>query len=362
MNTPVRIDLPDGRGYDILPSPLDTLPEALANVGLNGPRCVLVTDENVDDLYGSRLRSILREAGWDPTIVVLPAGEESKSREQVARIQDSALLEGIDRRTPVIAFGGGVTGDIAGFAAATLLRGLPLVQVPTTMIAQVDSAIGGKTGINHQTGKNLIGAFHQPRFVLVDTSLLDTLPEREFRSGLAEAVKHALIADETLFDWILNEWERILRRHPDPVAELVRKASAIKASVVSRDELETGLREILNFGHTFGHALELALGYGSLTHGEAVFIGMRAATHLSARLYPEVAFGAVEEFLERIDLPDVPSEASIERLMDAMQSDKKRRGDDLRFVVLSETGHARVVSGVDEDLVVEAWEKALGPR
>lgn len=356
----IRVDLPDGRGYDIQSAPLDRLPDALSAAGLVGPACLLVTDENVDDVYGSRIRSNLREAGWDPVAVVLPAGEQTKSRDHLERLQDTALHSGIDRRTPVIAFGGGVVGDIAGFAAATLLRGLPLVQVPTTMIAQVDSAIGGKTGINHPTGKNLIGAFHQPRFVHVDTSLLDTLPERQYTSGLAEAVKHALISDENFFDWMTGAWNRILRRNRTVVSELVLRAAAIKASVVSRDELETGLRETLNFGHTFGHALESTLGYGTLTHGEAVFIGMRAATRLSARLNEEADFSGVEAFLASIDVPAVPDGITTDGLIEAMQFDKKRRGSELRFVVLSRPGRAHIVSGVDDDLVVDAWNVALG--
>ena len=360
VNESIRIDLPGGRTYSVLPAALDRLPDSMSDVGLDGERCLLVTDENVDDLYGSRLRSILREAGWDPYAVVLPPGEETKSREYLQRIQDKALFGGIDRRTPVVAFGGGVVGDIAGFAAATILRGLPLVQVPTTVIAQVDSAIGGKTGINHAAGKNLIGAFHQPRLVLVDTSLLDTLPDREYRSGLAEAVKHSLIADAHLFGWIRNEWERILRRDRHVVAELVRKAATIKADVVSRDELETGLREILNFGHTFAHALELVLGYGTVTHGEAVYIGMRAATRLSSRLAPDVDFESPERFLAGIDVPAVPEGVTIQDLIKAMQSDKKRRGSTLRFVVLDAPGKARVVTVPDDELIDDAWKTALG--
>lgn len=360
MNEAIRINLPEGRGYDVRTEPLDRIPDALTDVGLRGPRCVLVMDETVDNLYGSRFRTILGESGWDPTTVVLPPGEETKSREYLRRIQDTALSAGVDRHTPVLAFGGGVTGDIAGFAAATLLRGLPLVQIPTTVIAQVDSAIGGKTGINHRTGKNLIGAYYQPRLVYVDTSLLDTLPEREYRSGLAEAVKHALISDERLFDWIRINWPLVLEKDRTVVAELVHRAAAIKAAVVSSDELETGLREILNFGHTFAHALELALGYGTLTHGEAVFIGMNAATHLSGRLFPDVDFGPVQAFLADVDVPGVPGSVTLDTLREAMQSDKKRRGDDLRFVVLEAIGTARVVSGVDSASVEAAWREALG--
>ncbi|NNF03904.1 MAG: 3-dehydroquinate synthase [Rhodothermales bacterium] len=360
MNEAIRIDLPDGRGYNIQAGPIDWLPDALAEIGLQGPGCIIVTDKNVDDLYGSRLRSILHESGWDPSTVVLPPGEETKSDQYLRRIQDRALSAGIDRRTPLLAFGGGVTGDVGGFAAATLLRGIPLVQIPTTVIAQVDSAIGGKTGINHAVGKNLIGAFYQPRLVHVDTSLLATLPDREYRSGLAEAVKHALIADVDLFEWIRRNWNSILEREQTVTAELVRRAAAIKASVVSRDELETGLREILNFGHTFAHALELALGYGTLTHGEAVFIGMRAATFLSSHLYPDANFERVRAFLARIDVPIVPGSVTPGRLGDAMKSDKKKRGSELRFVVLEAPGSATVVSGVDASLVEAAWREGLG--
>jgi 3-dehydroquinate synthase len=291
---------------------------------------------------------------------MLPPGEESKSVEQLSALYDWALaldVEGtpVDRGTPVLALGGGVVGDLAGFLAATLLRGVPLVQLPTTVIAQADSAIGGKTGINHPAGKNLIGAFHQPRLVVMDPETLTTLPEREWMSGLAEVVKSALIADEAFVGWLEEHWEALVRRESLVATTAVARSAEIKAVVVAGDERESGRRAILNFGHTFGHAIERATGYGAFTHGEAVALGMRAALYLSYRLDPELQRARADALVARIGVPAGIEGLAPDALMDAMRFDKKQAAGRQRFVVLDRIGAARVAEGVPPELVEAAW-------
>lgn len=360
----VRVDLPEGRGYDVAFAPLADTPRLLQAAGVIGRRALVVTDTNVGPLWLDRLAVALAAGGWQCETAVVPAGEPTKSISEWSALLDWGLGLGIDRSTPVLALGGGVVGDLAGFVAATLLRGLPLVHLPTSTIAQVDSAIGGKTGINHAAGKNLVGAFHQPRLVLADPATLQTLPDREYRSGLAEAVKHALIADAGLADRLAAEWEALIARDPETVAALVPEAAAIKAVVVAGDEREAGRRALLNFGHTFGHALEREAGYGTLTHGEAVAIGMRAALHLSASLdrgRPADtlgAFAAADALVAR--LAPAPPSLDLGSLLAAMRTDKKRTARGLRFVVLDAVGSARLADDVPERMVRAAWDYALG--
>jgi len=322
-----------------------------------------VTDATVGPLHLGTLAEGLAADGWAVESLTLPAGEGTKSFGHLSDVLDWALGLGIDRGTPVLGLGGGVVGDLAGFAAATLLRGLPLVHLPTTTIAQVDSAIGGKTGVNHATGKNLIGAFHQPRLVVADPATLQTLDAREYRSGLAEAVKHALIASESLADRLRTDWAPLMARAPETVAPLVRDAAAIKARIVAADEREAGDRALLNFGHTFGHAIEKVAGYGVLTHGEAVAIGMRAALHLSASLRAGRPADSPGDFAEADALvarlaPEPPA-LDPDDLMAAMGTDKKRTATGLRFVVLDAVGSARLAEGVQETLVRAAWRYCL---
>ena len=281
---PVRVRLDGGRSYAVRFRSLADVPALLVEAGLRVGRCLVVTDAHVAAHYRAPLAHALDAAGWTPRVVVLPPGEATKSDVHLRGLYDEALAWGLDRQTPVVALGGGVVGDLAGFAAATLLRGLPLVHLPTSLVAQVDSALGGKTGLNHATGKNLVGAFWQPRLVVTDTTTLATLPQREWTSGLAEVVKHALIADPDLAAFLEAHWaDLVLRRDDEAVAQMVRRAAAVKARIVSADEREAGRRALLNFGHTFGHAVEKVAGYGTFTHGEAVALGMRAATALSRR-------------------------------------------------------------------------------
>jgi 3-dehydroquinate synthase len=323
-------------------------------------RCFIVTDANVAEYYLAPLTADLTEAGWTPRAHVIDPGESSKSDAVLKALYDDALGWGIDRETPVLALGGGVVGDLAGFAAATLLRGVPIVQLPTTLIAQVDSAIGGKTGINHSTGKNLIGAFHPPHVVVADLSTLATLPEREWTSGLAEVVKHALIADPALFERLEQAWTPLLRREPDVVAEVVSRAAAIKADVVSQDEHEQGLRMILNFGHTFGHAIEREAGYGRFTHGEAVALGMRAALTASHRLHPSLPYDQLDALIARLPVPG-PLETPVEDLIAAMQTDKKVAAGSLRLVLLRTLGEAYVTSSFSDEDLHAAWQSIRTP-
>ncbi len=360
LEQPIRIEMDRNRSYEAVFNSFEKLPDNLRTAGLRPGKCLIVTDSNVAKHYRTRIDTDLKTDGWDPLILTLPAGESTKSPKHLQAIYDAALAWRIDRQTPVIALGGGVIGDLAGMAAATLLRGVPFVQVPTSLIAQVDSALGGKTGINHEEGKNLIGAFYQPRLVFVDTTLLFTLPRREWLSGLGEVIKHALIQDDAFFAWIESQLSQILARDPAVVPDLVYRAALIKARIVSEDELEKGKRALLNFGHTFGHALEKALGYGTFTHGEAVIIGMKAALHMSRRFNRHLEQSRAEHVLDQISLPAIPSSLGIPAVREAMQSDKKRNADRLNFVLLNKLGSAYITSDVNPSDIDSAWAHALG--
>ncbi|MEP0548142.1 MAG: 3-dehydroquinate synthase [Rhodothermales bacterium] len=359
---PVPVPLGGGRTYAIHLRPLADAPALLHEAGLRVGPCLVVTDANVAALYLRPLREAVEAAGWTVHTQILPPGEETKSAAHLTALHDWALELGLDRKTPLLALGGGVVGDLAGFAAATLLRGLPLVHLPTTLVAQADSAIGGKTGINHATGKNLIGTFWQPRFVLADPATLQTLPEREWTSGLAEVVKAALIADADFFAWLDARWEDVMAREPEAVAALVRRAAGIKAEIVAEDEREAGRRALLNFGHTFGHAIERAAGYGTFTHGEAVAVGMRAALHLSHALRPDASFDRADALVARLPVPSGLATIPTAALTTAMQTDKKRDAGQLRFVVLDEIGRARLADGVTPEAVAAAWAYAKNTR
>jgi len=337
----------------------------MAAAGLRAGPCLVVTDAHVGPRYLGGLVSALEAAGWTPRARMIPTGEASKAVGMLGSLYDWALAPPAghaapDRRTPVLALGGGVVGDLAGFLAATLLRGVPLVHLPTTLVAQADSAIGGKTGINHAAGKNLIGAFHQPHLVLADPATLQTLPEREWTSGLAEVIKAALIADANFFDWLEAHWDAVAAREAEAVAYLVRHSVTIKAAVVAEDEREGGRRGILNFGHTFGHALERVGGYAACTHGEAVAVGMRAALYLSALLAPDLDRARADALVARLPVPPAVADLPLDALVAAMAHDKKRDGDRLRFVVLDRIGAARLTAEVSPRQVETAWAFALG--
>lgn len=341
----VRVNLGE-RGYNIQVGPdlLRHLGAMLEPLGF-GRRLGLVTHPGLVETqrYASAVVLSLREAGHDVCVVTVPPGEESKSLEQASRLYRDLVRGRLDRGSALLALGGGVIGDLAGFVAATLFRGIAFVNLPTTLLAQVDSSIGGKTGVNLAEGKNLVGAFHQPRLVVADVLTLQTLPERDFRSGLAEVVKHAMIADQELFRTLEEEADRILARDPAILQTTVAKNCAIKARVVEADEREGGLRAILNFGHTVGHALESALGYGAITHGEAVAHGMLVAASLSVGrgICPPEDAQRLRALLTRFGLLGV-SLPSPEALETYMLSDKKTRDGVLQFVLTLGIGSANL--------------------
>jgi 3-dehydroquinate synthase len=339
------------------PGVLGRFPELVAR-HVPGRRLALLTDTNVRPLptrWGVPLPAVEAE-------LAIPAGEASKTRERWSELSDALLARRLGRDTALVLLGGGVVGDLGGFVAATYLRGIPYVQVPTTLLAMLDASVGGKTAVDTPHGKNLIGAFHPPAAVIVDPRVLATLPEREFRSGLAEAVKHGLIADRAYFDWIVASAAAIGARDPDTLAQLVRRSVEIKAAVVSEDERETGRRAILNAGHTIAHALEQASGY-ALAHGEAVAIGLVTECRLAESLglaEPGIA-AAVAGLLERLGLPTALPGFSPDRLLEAMAADKKNRGARIRFALPVSIGAMAPGEGWTVAVLEPAIEDILHP-
>lgn len=347
----------DIRTYPIRFVHLADVPAHLNDLGLHGPRVVVVTDENVAAHYRTPLVHAFEAAGWTPHVVVVPPGESSKSIDRLSTLYDTLLPLGLERSTPVCTLGGGVVGDLGGFAAATLLRGVPLVHLPTSLLAQVDSSIGGKTGINHDVGKNLIGSFYQPHAVLVDPETLLTLPAREWVNGMAEAVKHGFIADPELIDYTERHLVDILGHHDlQATVPAVRAAMQIKAQVVADDEREAGKRAWLNFGHTFAHAIEHVAGYGTVAHGEAVALGMRAALYLSHRRAPAALdHDRLDALLAQLPTPDV-SGLAFDALWEAMRHDKKTKDGTIRFVLLHAVGDPFVADDCTRASVQRAWD------
>ena len=312
-----------------------------------GPDCLVVSNETVAPLYLEKIRPCL--AGKTVETIVLPDGEAFKTLDTVASILDALVAMKAGRDTTVVALGGGVVGDISGFAAACYMRGVAFIQVPTTLLAQVDSSVGGKTGVNHPRGKNLIGAFHQPQVVLIDTDTLGTLPERELRAGLAEVIKHGAIADGEFFGWLEDSMAALVNKDPGALAQAVRRSCEIKADVVAEDEREAGRRALLNFGHTFGHAIENCLGYGEWLHGEAVAAGMVMAAELSGLSETETA--RLRAMIANAGLPVAPPGIGADEMLHAMGRDKKVQGKSLRFVLLRQLGEAYVTSEYNEALL-----------
>jgi 3-dehydroquinate synthase len=305
-------------------------------------KVAVVTNSTVAPLYLGRVAGALARENVEVVRIIVPDGEEHKDWRALNGIFDALLEHRCARDTTLIALGGGVIGDLAGFAAATYQRGVPFVQIPTTLLAQVDSSVGGKTAINHPLGKNMVGAFHQPRLVLADMETLETLPQRELRSGLAEVIKHGLVRDAAFLDWLEANLDRLLARDPDALEQAVVRSIAIKAEIVGQDEREGGLRAILNFGHTFGHAIETGLGYGTWLHGEAVAAGMVMAADLSRQLgYLSVADTTrIRSLLERAGLPTAAKGLAPERMQELMLVDKKARNGRIQFVLLERLGAA----------------------
>ena len=314
------------------------------------PRVAIVTNPTVAVLYLDALTQALTQAGVAVLPVTVPDGELFKTWQTLNGIFDSLLSNRCERKTTLIALGGGVIGDLAGFAAAVYLRGVPFIQIPTTLLAQVDSSVGGKTGINHPLGKNMIGAFHQPRLVLADMATLGTLPPRELSAGLAEVIKYGLILDAAFFDWLESNIDRLVARDPEALIHAVQRSCEIKAEVVAQDERESGVRALLNLGHTFGHAIEAGLSYGTWLHGEAVAAGTVQAARLSQRLgfLGEVDVERIVALLRRAHLPAAAPDLGVARYLELMGLDKKVEGGRLRLVLLRRIGEAYVSTDFPE--------------
>jgi 3-dehydroquinate synthase len=344
-------------GYGIL----DQLGAKLKDAGLSGALSV-ISDDNVYNIYGKRVEKNLKDAGYKVGSYTAPAGEQSKSLDVAAKIYDWMVERRVERGSVVVALGGGMVGDLAGYVAATYLRGLPLVHVPTSLLAIVDASIGGKVAVDHAKGKNLIGSFYQPQLVLSDVEILKTLPPRELTSGWAEIIKHALILDKDLFEFLDSNAQKLLELDKEATVEAVASSAAIKAGVVSLDEKETGLRTILNYGHTIAHGLEAASGYDRFLHGEAVAIGMMGAAMISRRL-GHISSEIVEKqkaVLEKFSLPINYTSIDYTKVLQAIELDKKVRDKKVRWVLLEDIGRTVVKNNVPQKLVSEVIEDLIG--
>ena len=315
----------------------------------------VVTNPVVGPLYLARVRAALEAAGARVVPIVVEEGEQAKRWQVLEQVFDALLAARCGRDSVIVALGGGVVGDLAGFAAAVYQRGIGFLQVPTTLLAQVDSSVGGKTAINHARGKNMIGAFHQPRAVIADVATLDTLPDRELRAGLAEVIKHGAALDAGFLEWLEANIEGLLARKREALVHAVRRSCELKAAIVAEDERESGARALLNFGHTFGHAIETASGYGAWLHGEAVAAGMAMAAELSARagLLASGESARLRRLIARAGLPVVAPPIEAARWLELMALDKKSAQGRMRFVLLEGLGRAALKSAVDETLVRE---------
>ncbi|WP_082488954.1 bifunctional shikimate kinase/3-dehydroquinate synthase AroKB [Duganella sp. Leaf61] len=348
----LNVDLGE-RSYPISIGPsLLTDPSLLAR-HVNGGKVAIVTNTTVAPLYLERVEPALRAAGKQVMSVILPDGEEFKNWASLMQIFDTLLANKADRKTTLIALGGGVIGDLTGYAAASYMRGVDFIQVPTTLLSQVDSSVGGKTGINHPLGKNMIGAFYQPRAVIADTSTLETLPDRELSAGLAEVIKHGAIIDAAFFDWIEANIGLLMARDKGALAYAIARSCEIKADVVRQDEREGGLRAILNFGHTFGHAIEAGLGYGEWLHGEAVGCGMVMAADLSQRLglVDAATVARVRALVAAAGLPVKAPDLGTARWLELMEVDKKNEGGAIKFILLKPLG-APSITNVPQELLL----------
>ena len=321
-------------------------------------RAAVVTNTTVAPLYLEPLHAMLQAHGVDIISIILPDGEQYKNAETLGLIYDALLSHRSERNTPLIALGGGVIGDMTGYAAATYLRGVPFIQIPTTLLAQVDSSVGGKTGINHPLGKNMIGAFYQPQVVLADISTLNTLTDQELRAGIAEVIKYGLIRDISFFEWLEQNIEKLLMRDADSLQYAITRSCKNKAEVVAADELENGERALLNLGHTFGHAIETGMGYGAWLHGEAVAAGTIMAADLSCRLgwLSKEDAGRIQNLLQRANLPIVAPDLGVEKYLKLMGLDKKVVGGKIRFVLLKSIGNAVISGEVEPELLRQTLE------
>ncbi len=324
-------------------------------------RVAIVTNTTVAPLYLEKLQETLGQLGVSSVTVILNDGEVYKTSETLNLIYDALLTHRCERSTPLIALGGGVIGDMTGFAAACYLRGVPFIQIPTTLLSQVDSSVGGKTGINHPLGKNMIGAFYQPQLVLADISTLNTLPDKELSAGLAEVIKYGLIRDLPFLEWLEQNMDKLLARDPEALQYAVFRSCENKAEVVAADEREGGERALLNLGHTFGHAIESGMGYGCWLHGEAVAAGTIMAADLSQRLgwISEADVQRVRTLFVRANLPVISPDLGVEKYLEFMGHDKKVEGGKLRFVLLKQIGHAVIEGNVPPVLLQQTLEACV---
>ena len=362
MTSVINVNLPQ-QSYEIAiaPGSLDRLGEQMTSLQL-GKKVLLVSNPTIFKHYGERAIASLTAAGFEVASCILPAGERYKNLNSIQKIYDTALENRLERSSTIVALGGGVIGDMAGFAAATWLRGINAVQVPTTLLAMVDSAIGGKTGVNHPQGKNLIGAFHQPRLVLIDPDVLKTLPMREFRAGMAEVIKYGVIWDAELFAQMeaSKHLNQLRYMKPELIDAILTRSCQAKADVVGKDEKEAGLRAILNYGHTIGHAVESLTGYRVVNHGEAVGIGMVAAGQIAVELgmWQKEDTERQNALIQKAGLPtQLPSGVDIEAIVDALQLDKKVKAGKVRFVLPTQMGVVTVTDEVPADTIRQVLQE-----
>ena len=351
--------------YDIVIG-TDLLPQTGAFLQpLNlGHKVLVITNSAVRKLHGKAVEESLRQSGYKVQVAEVPDSEEPKTPDQATKLYDVMFNAGMDRNSPVLALGGGVVGDLSGFVAATYMRGVPFVQIPTTLLAQVDSSVGGKVAVNHPQGKNIIGAFYQPKLVLTDTGTLNTLDQRDVLSGLAEVIKVAIIKDAVFFEWLENNTSRVLALEPAALKYVIETSCRIKALVVEADETEQGVRAILNYGHTVGHALETLAGYGAYRHGEAVAVGMAVEANISQKLgliATNIAY-RVKSLLAKFGLPVALPLLDAQELISLMYKDKKVFNDTLTLALINNIGQAIIKQDVPEEIILQAIEEIKDKR
>jgi len=357
----IRVELGE-RSYDISigSNILDGIGDNLRSFGLS-PTVGIISNPTVFSLYGDRVSGSIKKAGFGLITVIIPDGEEYKDLLWVQHIYDDLLRHRLDRSSALIALGGGVIGDITGFAASTYMRGISYIQVPTTLLAQVDSSVGGKTGVNHKLGKNMIGTFWQPGLVWVDVETLKTLPQRELLAGLAEVIKYGVICDQELFDFLEANRDKMMNLDDDALTHIIKRSCEIKADVVSKDEREAGLRAILNYGHTIGHAIETVTGYTRFLHGEAVAIGMYIEVRLSHILnfIDKDQVSRIKALIDSYGLPSgMPADLDAKNILASMQLDKKAIAGELKFVLPEKIGKVRIHKGVTDRAIRESLESS----
>lgn len=351
----LSIDLGE-RSYEILIGPgLRRRAGEFLKTVFNPSRVVIITHPSINKLYGKEVAENFSAQGWTTDIIEVPEGESSKSLSQAEKLYDHLLELNCDRKSVLVALGGGVIGDLVGFIAATYQRGIPFVQIPTTLLSQVDSSVGGKTAVNHPKGKNMIGAFYQPRLVVADLETLATLPEKEYRAGLAEIVKYGVISDAKLFEYLEMHHEKILNLDHDCLTHIIETSCAIKAEVVEKDERESHYRMILNFGHTLGHAIESLTGYSRFVHGEAVAIGMVRAAELSHSMgkCPDEVPKRLQDLLIKLGLPVEMPELDSSAVIESLYHDKKTMDRKIKFILVKEIGVIEIVDQVSEDEIAK---------